>query len=429
MCKMIIQNFSQLATSVLRKQALAIAEAGLLAINTKNAVARNFKFDPQSQMLKVMGREFDLKEFERVVLVGFGKAALEAVTKAQEILAGHVACGYVIDLKEGSLGNIVCRVGTHPLPTKVNIEATNELVKMLEACTQKDLVICVVSGGGSALLCRPHDMACETESAITSALTVKGASIQELNTVRKHISSVKGGHLAKIIYPATCIGLIFSDVPGDDISIVASGPTVKDNTTNADASKILSKYQILEMCQMPSCRLLETPKDEKYFAKVHNFLIVSGKTALAAMKERAEEFGFDIKIFSDHFEGEAKVLAADIIKSSQKRTCLLGAGESTVKIVGNGKGGRNQEMALAALSQIKGNLVFITVASDGHDNTNAAGAIVDEPTLIRAKSLGLDLRKYLDNNDSFTFFEATGDQLITGNTGANVSDFFVGLCL
>lgn len=425
----IIKNFDQLATSQLRRQALEIAEAGLLAINTKNAVARNFKFDPQSQKLKVMGKEFNLKEFERVVLVGFGKAALEAVTKAQEILAGHVACGYVIDLKEGSLGNIICRVGTHPLPTKVNIEATKELMAMLEACTQKDLVICVVSGGGSALLCRPHDMACETESAITSALTVKGASIQELNTVRKHISSVKGGHLAKIIYPAACVSLIFSDVPGDDISIVASGPTVKDNTTNADASKILSKYQILEMCQMPSCRLLETPKDEKYFAKVHNFLIVSGKTALAAMKERAEEFGFDIKIFSDHFEGEAKVLAADIIKSSQKRTCLLGAGESTVKIVGNGKGGRNQEMALAALSQIKGNLVFITVASDGHDNTNAAGAIVDEPTLIRAKSLGLDLRKYLDNNDSFTFFEATGDQLITGNTGANVSDFFVGLCL
>ncbi|HVY67980.1 MAG TPA: glycerate-2-kinase family protein, partial [Patescibacteria group bacterium] len=244
----VIKNFDRLASSPLRRKALDIAESGFEAINTANAVRRNFLYDQARQELKVFGQQFRLGEFERIICVGFGKAALEAVTAIQAVLKDKIACGYVLDLKEGSLGNIVCRVGTHPLPTKVNIEATGELVAMLKTCTARDLVICVVSGGGSALLCQPHDMTCETEVAIISALTVKGADIFEINTVRKHISQVKGGHLAEILYPATCLSLIFSDVPGDDLSMVASGPTVKDNTSNADAAAVLAKYDALAMC-------------------------------------------------------------------------------------------------------------------------------------------------------------------------------------
>ena len=432
----VIKNFQQLATSALRKQALLIAEEGFEAINTKKAVEKNFLYKPKKQQLIIFNQKFALGQFKRIVCIGFGKAALEAVTAIQQILKDKITCGYVLDLKEGSLGNIVCRVGTHPLPTKVNIEATEELVAMLEACGEEDLVICVVSGGGSALLCRPHDMTCETESALTSALMVKGAGIQELNTVRKHISSVKGGNLAKIIYPATCISLIFSDVPGDDISMVASGPTVKDATTNRDAAEILQKYDVLAMCELPSCKLLETPKEEKYFKNIHNILFVSAKQALTAMSERAEELGFTVKIFSPAYQGEAGKLAKEIISESKKGQCLLGAGESTVKIKapvrlgsgrlsGEGKGGRNQEMALAALSIIQDNQVLLCLASDGRDNTEAAGAVADASVAARAKVLNLEPEKFLANNDSFTFFESLGESIITGPTGANVSDFFV----
>ena len=422
---MIIKNFENLASSSLRKQALTIVEAGLEAINTKQAVEKNFLYNEKKQELKIYNQKFDVSKFKRIVCVGFGKAALEAVTAIQSILRNKISCGYVLDLKEGSLGNIVCKVGTHPLPTKVNIQATKELMDMLSVCEEGDLVLCVVSGGGSALLCQPHDMACDTEVTIISALTVKGATIQELNTVRKHISSVKGGNLAKIIYPATCISLIFSDVPGDDIGIVASGPTVKDSSTNRQAAEILEKYNVLEMCQMPSCNLLETPKDNKYFAKIHNILFVSAQQALNAMEEKAEDLGFKVKIFSKNFQGEARELAPNIIMESKKGECLLGAGESTVKITGKGVGGRNQEMALAALSVISENQVLACVATDGHDNTESAGAIVDKTVLKRSAVLKLDPKTYLENNDSFTFFQSLGDQIITGNTESNVSDFFV----
>ena len=421
----IIKNFDRLATSMLRKQALTVVEAGFAAVNTKTAVEKNFVYNAKKQKLKIFNEQFDLAKFKRIVCVGFGKAALEAVTAVQAILKDKISCGYVLDLKEGNLGNIVCRVGTHPLPTRVNIEATYELMEMLAACEQDDLVICVVSGGGSALLCSPHDMSCEQEVSIISALTVKGATIQELNTVRKHISQVKGGQLAKIIYPAACVSLVFSDVPGDDISMVASGPTVKDKTFNRDAADILKKYDVLQMCEMASCKLLETPKEGKYFEKVHNILFVSARQALAAMEEQAEDLGFKVKIFSNNFQGQARVLAGEIIKASQSGVCLLGAGESTVQIMGKGKGGRNQEMALAALASLGENQVLVCAASDGHDNTDCAGAIVDAFTLKRAKALGLDINSFLENNDSFHFFEALGDHLITGPTGANVSDFFV----
>ncbi len=438
--KHIITNFDTLATSSLRRQALEITEAGFRAINTKQAVKRTVKYNPKKQVLEVGGHEpltakgglgtwhgkkYLLNGFDRVICIGFGKAAFNAVLELQNILGDKIKCGFVIDLKQGSLGNITCRVGTHPYPTKINIDATTELVAMVSDCTEKDLVLCVVSGGGSALLCSPHQMSCEQEVSIIAALTAKGASIGELNTVRKHISNVKGGNLAKIMYPASVISLIFSDVPGDDLSTVASGPTVPDDTFMKDAAAVLKKYNVLEACHMPSCQLAETPKEPKYFEKVQNILAVSPKQALAALKDRAEDLGFDVKIFSTQFQGQARELGPKIIAASQKRQALIGAGESTVKIIGQGKGGRNQEMALAALPFVAENQVLVCAASDGHDNTDATGAIVDLSTQIKAKSLGLDGEGYLQNNDSYNFLEATGDLLLTGPTEANVSDFFV----
>jgi glycerate-2-kinase len=421
----IIRNFDRLATSPLRRQALVIAESGFAAIDTKAAVRRTVNYDQRKQILTVGGQKYRLADFERVMVIGFGKAAFDAVSELQNIIGDRIKCGFVIDLKEGSLDNIICKVGTHPYPTKVNIEATKELMAMLSDCTEKDLVLCVASGGGSALLCYPNEMSCEAEVSIISALTAAGATIQELNTVRKHISKVKGGNLAKLMYPATVVSLIFSDVPGDDLSMVASGPTVPDKTFIKDAAAILKKYDVLEACQMPICKLVETPKDAKYFNKVQNVLTVSPKQALRAMEETAENLGYDVEIFSDSYQGVARELGPKIVSENKSGQCLLGAGESTVHIIGKGMGGRNQEMVLAALSSVAQNQVLVCAASDGHDNTDAAGAIVDAGVLARAKALGLDPNQFLQNNDSYHFFEQTGDLLQTGPTEANVSDFFV----
>jgi len=421
----IIQNFEQLATSSLRKKVLRIAEAGFFAINTKAAVNSAVVYDEKKKKLTVRGQIFDLKHFKKVICIGFGKSAFDAVSELHNKLGQFITAGYVIDLKEGDLGIITSRIGTHPYPTTVNIQATKELVEQLSDCTAEDLVLCVVSGGGSSLLCYPHDMTCEAEVSIMAALTVKGANIMEMNTVRKHISKVKGGNLAKLIYPATCISFIFSDVPGDDISMVASGPTVPDTTTMRDAAEILKKYNILEACQMPACNLVETPKEKKYFERVHNILIVSSKQALDAMSVEAENLGYKVTVYSRRFEGIAAELGTQIAKAGKPGYCLLGTGESTVQIKGTGVGGRNQEMALSALSFLSSGQVFAALASDGHDNSDAAGAIIDASTAARAKNLQLDSAAYLENNDSFHFFESVGDHIHTGLTGANVSDFFV----
>lgn len=423
---MIIKNFNQLATSSLRKEALVIAEAGLAAIDTPLVVRSKVRLS--GSKLTIDSKNFDLSQFVRVVCVGFGKASLAAVTELQQILGERIACGFVIDLREGDLANITCRVGTHPYPTLVNVQATQELLVMLNSCTERDLVLCVVSGGGSALLCYPNELTCEAETSLIAALTVKGATIQEINTVRKHISRVKGGNLAKACYPATVVSLIFSDIPGDDLGMVASGPTVRDDTTVSDASGILNRYEALAMCQMPSCALFETPKEDKYFEKVSNILMVSGRSALESCRRKADDLGFAVSIFSDDFSGEAKVLGEKVAAAAAslpKNSCLLGAGESTLLVKGIGRGGRNQELALGALSRLPENSVLAAVASDGADNTDAAGAIVDHSTMNAARRLQLDPQSYLDNNDSYHFFEAAGGHIMTGPTGANVSDFFV----
>lgn len=422
---MVIRNFDKLATSSLRRRALTIAEAGFEAINTTQAVERQFHYDSKKEILDVLGQKFNLKNYKRIVCVGFGKAALEAVRAIEKVLRGRIACGYVIDLTQGRLENIVSKVGVHPYPTLVNVQATKELVEMLEQCTQDDLVICVVSGGGSALLCYPYELSCESEVAIIKTLMAKGADIFELNTVRKHLSRVKGGQLAKIIYPATCISLIFSDVPGNDLSVVASGPTVKDTTTAGQAAEVLKKYDILQLCRLPYCKLVETPKEDKYFEKVYNLLFVSSTLALEAMKNKAEDLGFKTRIFSSAYQGEAKVLGPRIVSENKSGECLLGSGESTVKIIGKGKGGRNQEMALAALPWLSDRQTFLCLASDGHDNTEAAGAMVDKLSLSKAKALSLNPADYLETNDSFNFFERIDDLVFTGLTGSNVSDFFI----
>jgi glycerate 2-kinase len=421
----VIKNFDQLATTELRTQALRIAEAGFEAIDPALVIRDEVHYNPRTTKLSVRGQELILKKYKRVVCIGFGKAALSAASALQQKLGSMISCGFVIDLTQGSLGNITCRVGTHPFPTEVNVSATKELLALVENSSEDDLIIFFISGGGSSLLCYPNEISCDSEAAIIAALTKQGATIHEMNTVRKHISKVKGGQLAKICYPATVLSLICSDVPGNQLEIIASGPTVKDDSTMGDAAQLMKRYNVLELCQMPSCKLIETPKDDKYFEKVHNILLISPEYAVEAMRVKARDLGWKAEIFSTKFEGDARELGRVIVGEANPKTCLVGAGEATVRVTGKGLEGRCQAMALASLDTLRPGQVFLPLASDGEDHSDAAGAIVDESTLSQGQKLGLDQKAYLANNDSYHYLEATGNLVFTGKTGSNVSDFFI----
>lgn len=424
---MIIKNFDRLASTPLRKQALLIAERGLEAINTNGAVKQAVRFDVSQNVLTVQGRAYNLAGVERVFVVGFGKAAFEAVDTLYEVIGDRIDCGYVLDLKGGSRGSLTCTIGSHPYPTVVNVEATKQIVEVAHTLTAKDLLLCVVSGGGSSLLCYPYKQSCEVQTGIVSTLMRKGAAIHELNTVRKHISLVKGGQLAQAAYPAQVINLIFSDVPGDELSMVASGPTLPDTTTVADAAAVLHKYDILQACALPRCELQETPKDKKYFERVSSHLLVSAGVALEAMKQKAEDLGFRTRIYSSAYAGEARELGLLFAREPKPGECVLAAGESTVTITVPGKGGRNLEMALAAVPSISEGSVLLACDSDGYDNTDFAGAIIDAETRAQAARLHVDPLVYLHTNASYSFFQQVEDYLDTGLTGSNVADFIIAL--
>lgn len=424
---MIIKNFDRLASTSLRKQALLIAERGLEAINTNGAVKQAVRFDVSQNVLTIQGRAYNLAGVERVLVVGFGKAAFEAVDTIYEIFGDRIDCGYVLDVKGGSRGSLTCTIGSHPYPTVVNVEATKQIVEVVHALTAKDLLLCVVSGGGSSLLCYPYKQSCEVQAGIVSMLMRKGATIQELNTVRKHISLVKGGQLAQAAYPAQVVNLVFSDVPGDELSMVASGPTMPDTTSVTDAAAVLQKYDILQACALPRCELQETPKDAKYFERVTSHLLVSATVALQAMKQKAEDLGFRTRIYSTAYAGEARELGKAFALEPKLGECVLAAGESTVTITVPGKGGRNLEMALAAVPTIPDGGVLLTCDSDGYDNTDFAGAIIDAETRAQAARLHVDPLVYLNTNASYSFFQQVGDYLDTGLTGSNVADFVIAL--
>lgn len=414
---MLIKNFKQLASTELRQAALLIAEAGLQAIDTKAVIEEKVKLD--GNVLNVSGRRFSLKKFQRIFFVGIGKAAFSSAQALEKILGPRLTQGIALDIKRGKLKYIESLAGDHPFPSQRNVAAADKIKKMLNGLKQNDLVIAVISGGGSALLCSSPKATYQEEIAITRLLFKQGANIEEINILRKHISDLKGGGLAKLAYPATIISLIFSDTPGYGLETVASGPTMFDHTTIADAKEILKKYHL------PKINLVETPKDKKYFKNVHNFLLLSNKDALRAMSIKAASLGFKAKIFGDHLGGEAQKLGKILARAARAKESIIGGGETVVKIKGKGKGGRNQEVVLGTIGHLPPQTVIISIASDGKDNTDAAGAIADDQSLKKARRLKLDPKKFLANNDSYHFLEEMGDLIFTGPTGTNVSDLMV----
>lgn len=428
-----IKNADVLAVTPLRRSALRIAEAGLQAIDTESVIKKLVRFEGST--LSIAGETFDRNALGRVVVAGAGKCSLAAARALEDILGDNISSGAVLDLRsDPSLSRIKSFRGTHPLPSEENVRGAGEIVELLKDLKENDLVIFVISGGGSALLCLPEGVGCEEEGRIWKFLTHAGATIQEINTVRKHLSLARGGHLARYAYPARVVSLIFSDVPGNDIEFVASGPTMKDTTSVRDAAAILEKYDILRTCGIENCGLVETPKEDKYFARVKNIVAVSNTVALDAMKREAEDAGFAAEICDAYMSGEAREVGEKIIRKlhgAAGKTALLYGGETTVKIAhhdqGHGHGGRSVELAISALRFVEDGELILPFASDGRDNGEFAGAICDTITKNRSGEFGVDVITHLDQHDGYQFFEKVGNYLMTDDTGSNVSDLVIAL--
>lgn len=430
-----IKNFDKLAINEGRRSALEIIESGLEAINTSQAVESYLKLN--GNFLHIDGEKFDLGRFKRIKVVGFGKSSPEAAKALENILGDKITDGAVIGLQKIDLKKIESFAGTHPKPSLANADAGKRIYEIISNSEESDLVIALVSGGGSALLCYPEDE-CSAGAELYDAFLKTGGIISEMNTVRKHLSPFKGGGLAKLAYPATVIGLIFSDVPGDAYYDVASGPTYKDETTVFDAEKIIKENKL------GGYELVETPKEEKYFKKVHNFVLVSNRSAIMAMKEKSLALGFETRIVSyDLYDKDSGVLRKmfqagksgfwEKLSGKNKFTSgivVLAAGEPSIAIPekqGIGKGGRNTHLSLLALKdKIRDEkTVFISFASDGMDNSDMAGGIADAVTLEKAFKNDLEPAEYAEKFNSYEFFQKTGDLIDTGPTGANVSDLMI----
>lgn len=417
--KVWIKNFTELAETENRKLALEIAEAGYDAIDTEKVLIKAVSVE--NNFLKVQEKIFDLSLFKRIKVVGFGKASSIAAFTLEKILGDKIAQGATIGLHKIQCKIIDTFAGTHPRPSEENIFASKKIYDITEEANEEDLIIVIVSGGGSALLCYPESECVQGRELYDSFLK-SGKTVIEINTVRKHLSLLKGGGLAKVAYPATVIGLIFSDVPGDNFENVASGPTYKDQTTVADAQKIIEQYDL------GNFDLMETPKEDKYFEKVFNFVLVSNETAVLAMKEKSEKLGFEVNIISSELYDTVDVSLEKIFGAQKDNTIVLAAGEPKLEVSKKGgRGGRNLFMGLKAIAsgKISENSVFISFASDGMDNSDAAGAIVDSETIIKIKKLNINIEDGLANFDAYSSFEKTKDLILTGPTGANVSDLMM----
>ncbi len=403
-----------------RKHALRIFHAALKAADPEQAVLRHLR--REGDTLVAGRRRYRLSKFDRIQVIGAGKASA-AMAHAVERVLGRRISGGVINVQDGQtarLRRIALNPSGHPVPDERGVEGSRRILEIARAAGPRDLLICVISGGASALMpapAPPNSLA--AKQAATRQLLACGATIHEINTVRKHISQVKGGQLAKVAAPATVLALILSDVIGDDLDVIGSGPTVPDRSTTVDAARIFGKYSIRPLA------LHETPKA---LHRVHNLIVGSNRQAINAAARQARALGYRTVVLSTCIEGETRDIAsmhAAIAKEQRPPVCILSGGETTVTLRGKGLGGRNQEFVLAAAIALDG-FGPVTIFSGGTDGidgpTDAAGAIADETTIARARSLGLDAHKFLTENDSYRFFDRLGALVKTGPTGTNVMD-------
>jgi glycerate 2-kinase len=423
---MIIKNFDQLASTPLRRQAMEIIEAGFEAIQPDLVIRKSVVLNGDA--LSIQNKTFDLTQYENLYVVAFGKSSYLAAKTLEEVLGDRITQGYAIGVTTGDpLKHIEAVVGTHPRPSELNAQTARKIIELIKNANEKDLVLVAISGGGSALLTAPFKIDVETKANIGDALMNGGANIHELNIVRKHLSEIKGGRLAELAYPAKVVSMIFSDVPGNDLATIASGPTVLDPTTVDQAKTILEKYKVYNKVGLAEIELTESPKDPTHFERVDNLLILDPTSAVTAMVEKSKELGFNPRILSTTLEGDAHEVGAKLLNEVKAGEALIAAGESTVNVKGTGVGGRNLEVVLGNLKNIKPGQVLISGASDGHDHCDLAGAIGDENSVARAQEMGLDPDAYSQNSDSFNYFMKTGDGFDTGALDSNIADMFLAI--
>jgi len=444
----LLQNAVNRNDRLARSRALAILAAGIDAVDPVTAV-KTF-VHVKGAILKIGSLSFDLGKVGRVFVVGAGKASGLMAQAVEEILGERIERGFVNVLAETAKRFQTKRVAVngagHPLPDDAGCEGAKAILELARSAREGDLVLCLISGGGSALMPLPVDgVTLGDKQLLTAQLLKSGASIEELNAVRKHISQVKGGQLSRAAFPATVVSLIMSDVVGDPLGSIASGPTAADPTSFQDAVDVLRRYGVWERAPTSVKAYLErglrgevpeTPKPgEPVLSRTHNVIVGNNRLAAEAASMEARRQGLNTVLLSSLVEGEARQvgtvyagIAREIVASDHptlRPAAIVIGGETTVTVTGSGRGGRNQELALAASLKIRDSsgVVIASLGTDGLDGpTDAAGAIVDGQTFNRACKAGLDPLRALAENDSYTFFKALGDLVFTGPTMTNVND-------
>jgi glycerate-2-kinase len=451
-----VKNKTQLInngkTETLRKARALVLDSYEAALSqVEPARLIKSKLSLQGTILCIEGLSFDLDKIRSVYVVGGGKASGEMASALEQILGNYITKG-IVNVPKGSkpkTERIVLHEASHPIPNQAGVEGAMQMLKIAELAGEDDLLICLLSGGGSSLMPLPRKgLTLKDKQELTQTLLKSGANISEINTVRKHLSAFKGGNLAQKAFPATVLSLIISDVVGDRFGDIASGPTAPDESTFLDAQNVLKKFKILEDASLPVQNILlqgqqgiiaETPKpNDATFQKVYNIIIGSNQTVCITAQKFFEAQGIETHRSASSLEGEARQVASDLASrirkaiASKKPTCLIAGGETTVKVTGKGVGGRNQELALASALELEGveGFVFASLSTDGVDGpTDAAGAIIDSGTLKRAELSGLNPQEFLVENDSYTFFSKLDDLVFTGRTGTNVNDIVIALIL
>jgi hydroxypyruvate reductase len=428
---------------------MQMIESALAAIEPAAAVRRFLRCD--GTLLLIGDQHYDLQTIDRVIGVAFGKAGIPMITAAASILGDRFSQGIAV-VKDGHVGDmaalqrVVVLEAGHPLPDARGVAAAKQVAALLAGVGERDLVLVLISGGGSALLTHPVvGVTLGDLQGMTKALLGCGATINEINALRKHLDIIKGGGLAQLAQPAAIAALILSDVIGDPFDVIASGPTVADPTTFADAYAVLTQYAIVE--QMPPAilaylqrgmagEIAETPKPgDRLFARVQNVLIGSNRQAAQAALAVAHTAGFATLLLTTSLQGEAREASKLLASIAQevaisgnplpRPCCIVAGGETTVTLRGDGRGGRNQELALATVGPLAGveGVLLVALATDGGDGpTDAAGAVVTGATYGRGLEYGLHPATFLARNDAYTFFEALGDLLRPGPTQTNVND-------
>jgi hydroxypyruvate reductase len=419
-----------------------ILAAAIRAVEPGQAVRRFVEFS--ANQLTVAGRAYPLDKIRRIHLLGLGKAA-----RAMSLPLGTLSPrGLLIPKQAFPPPWAGCEIqpGGHPVPDENSLQAGQKALEFVRGLGENDLLICLISGGGSALMTAPHPgLGLDDLQALTRALLACGARVDEINTLRRHLDQVKGGGLARAAAPAQVVSLILSDVVGNPLEAIASGPTAPDPTTRTEALGVLEKYGLTGKIPAAILKVLETapetPKpDDPLFARVQNVLVGSNFLAAQAALAQAEAEGFQTRFLGEAWQGEARTVAKVFCSRLREEAlprpfCLVAGGETTVTLLVQVRdlhqtgtqalGGRNQELALAAVKELAGleNVLLVTLATDGEDGpTEAAGAVVSGETNQRAQALGLDAQTFLDHHDSYRFFEPLGDLLQPGPSGTNVND-------